>query len=90
MSSYFLITFSTSVLRGLQQRGLVDLAPNSTEETATFIANRLTGAQHKSLISAFTAALLASPNCEELYATDEDLLEIVGDLDPNTAGIRRG
>ena len=76
----FLMNFASAVIFHLQQQGLLELCGNETR-AVTFVANYLgTIARGGSLISSLTAALIACPEVEELYADDEQLKQILQDL----------
>ncbi|MCA9569157.1 MAG: hypothetical protein KC656_15015 [Myxococcales bacterium] len=88
MSSPFLLAFAESVVVTLVERGEIELS-GEPALVVRFVADRLgTAGEGRSLISTLSAALLACPEVDELYADDEALKLLVTDM-PRTV-LRRG
>lgn len=80
VSTPFLINFTEAIVRTLLERGELELSGDRDAVVAFVSQNLASGGEGRSLISTFTAALLACPDVEELYADDETLKELVTEL----------
>lgn len=87
MSTPFLLQFSQLLIDRLVADDLIELGPAGKHAVVVHVAAHLASAQTASLISTVGAALLSSPDVDELYADDDTIKEIVGDLGP---GATRG
>lgn len=81
MSTPFLLNFARHILDALRQRRLIELVDGGQERAAEDLANHLTRIQHSSLITELSRALLRSEAVAELFASDEELKEVVEGLD---------
>ena len=81
MSTPFLQTFATAVVRQLLAEGLLEVRRGHEVNVADFVAQQLgsvgPGAQ---LVSSITAALIACPEVDELYADKERLGDLITEL----------
>ncbi|MBN2801083.1 MAG: hypothetical protein JXX28_18235 [Deltaproteobacteria bacterium] len=81
MSSDFLTGFTRLLIARLLSAGLVEIREGSEGAIAGFVGAALArGGEYGSLVSGVTRALIACPEVEELYATDEELKELINDL----------
>jgi hypothetical protein len=78
----FLLGFSRAVVARLRADGDLALREGATEEeVATFLAAGLADLPtHAQLISGVAKALVACPAVEEVFADDDRLKELIGDL----------
>lgn len=82
MPSTFLLTFALAVVRDLEAADQIALT-DGPEAVAAFVADRLAERPFgSSLISSLSGALIACPGVDELFADDDALKRIVGDLPP--------
>lgn len=85
MSSTFFTGFAHMVLVRLLARGLIEIRAGREVQTAEFVGQALaTAGDYRSLISSLSQAFVVCPEVEELYATDDELRELINDI-PLTA-----
>lgn len=81
MSTPFLTGYSNALVVCLLREGLVEVRPGSEGQVVAFVATYLhEKARGGSIISSTSAALLACPDVEELYADDDQLKDVVDGL----------
>jgi hypothetical protein len=81
----FLLTFSAHLVDALADRRMVELAPGAEADVAAFVATRLAEAGQRSLLSALSRALLEADGVIEVFASDDELKELIQDLPPVAA-----
>ncbi len=86
MASPFLVAFTESVVLTLVQRGQLVLCGEQVV-VVRYVAERLGEAgQGRSLITTLAAALVACPQVEELFASDEVLKDLVTEMPRRALG----
>jgi hypothetical protein len=83
LSTPFLQRFARHLIDRLLQAELIELGEAGAERAADDIAAHLARVRNTSLIGEIGRALEGSGAVAELYATDEELKEVVENLDPN-------
>lgn len=81
MASPFLVRFTEVVLGRLVTDGQLEIASGRHDAVVVFVAARLGAArQGDSLVSTFVAAVLASPDVDELFADNDTIKQLITDL----------
>ncbi len=81
MSTPFLIGFTTRVLQKLLPAGHIEIVPGSEERVVAFVAANLHGlGEGHQLITSFVKSLIACPDVDEVYISDEELKDVITDL----------
>ncbi|MEL6344993.1 MAG: hypothetical protein AAFV53_17880 [Myxococcota bacterium] len=84
MTSPMVLNILRSVLDELDRRELIDVVPGiSLDALVQDVASRLQGQRAFAQFSTWlSGALLMSPHVEELYATDQELVDILREVNP--------
>lgn len=82
MPTAFMTGFATAICARLIADHRLELAPGADPaEVAAFVAEALTRrSQFAGLVTSLSAALIACPAVEELFADDAELQQLVNDL----------
>jgi hypothetical protein len=85
VTTSFLQSFSRHLIEALLRTDNIELVGHNIQQATDDLTLHLAKSQHSSLVSEVGQGLVNSAAVAELFATDEDIKDLIDDLDPQSA-----